>query len=157
MTLLAGGTLELQDPDNDVFFEFLEGGLDGEMVYRGDDWTIPAKVGIDYMPKVADHWPVRLKGWVAGAPGAGAGESYLSRFSAVAALFNPGHDPFDIVADENAEGIGGRLGAGEIATITVVAIRIVGPPAFADRWRDLEIECRSISGAAGPGWSFGSP
>lgn len=150
--VVADGSLELQDPDNGFDFVFVRGGLDDLPAVRGENVVLPSKPGQTWMPKVEDSMLVTLSGVVSGTPGAGARESYLSRMTTLRAIFNPSAEPFPIVVYPDAEGVGGRLAAGETATILVEFLRFTGLPAMADRWRELEIECRCISDP--PTWTI---
>lgn len=150
--LVADGTLELQDPDNGFDFAIVRGGLDDIAAVRGPNVVIPSKPGQTWMPKVEDHMLVTLSGVVNGTPGAGARESYLARMTTLRAIFNASHEPFPLVVYPDAEGVGGRVGAAETATIYVFCLRYTGQPSMGDRWREFEIECSAIDDP--PTWAI---
>lgn len=148
--IVADGTLELQDLTNGFWFEIVEGGLDAIAVVRGENVTIPAKDGQTVMTKVFDRMPVTLHGTVWGT----SGTSYLTKMDTIRAIFDPTAGELDIVVHPDATGVGGRVGTGEIATITVEFVRLVGPPAVGDQVRTFDLECVCYSDP--PGWVFGT-
>ena len=146
MSRIVAGGLEMQDIASGRWFEISVGGLDSSPEVRGSNVTIPGKTGQTHMAKVADSFPVTLHGIIFGDT---AGTSYLDRMTVLRAVFDPTADPFNIVVHPDARGVGGRLGTGQTATITVEFLRFVGPPAVGDEVRVLDIECVCYSDPIG--------
>lgn len=151
--IVADGSLELQDLSNGYWFEIVEGGLDAVAVPRGSNVTIPGKDGQTVMPKVLDMMPVRLHGTVWGT-GSTPKNDYLANMEALRAIFDPVGGTFTLVVHPDATGVGGRVEAGETATITVEFQRLVGPPAQGDQVRTFDLECVCYSDP--PGWVIGT-
>lgn len=140
-----GETVELQDISNGYWFEITQGGLDGIFDVRGSDTIIPGKDGREVRSRTADSMTVVLHGMVFGTPGgAGVSGSYSARMAELKDVgFYPVTDPIPLTIHPDAVGVGGRVGAGETATLNVRFLRIVGPPAVGDQVRqfDIELEC----------------
>jgi len=143
MARIVAASVEMQDLVNGRWFEITVGGLDSFPVVRGDNVVLPSKPGQTYMTKVEDHTPVTLHGTVYGT-GAAPGESYYDKMAALKTAFDPTVGTFDIVVHPDATGVGGKLGTGETATITVEFLRFTGPPAVGDQVRTFDIECIAI-------------
>ncbi len=155
MSLTADSTLELQDPDNGIYFEVAQGGLDDAPAVRGDNVVIPGKPGQTHMTKVEDHLLVTLHGYVEGQ-GATAAEQrvdYRALMDSIKAVFDPTAEPFDLVATGGEPYYNEGLDTGETATITVEFLRFTGPPGNGVA-REFDIECRCISDP--PAWVIGS-
>ena len=150
MSRIVAGGLELQVLNGGYWFEITQGGLDASPIVRGENVTIPGKEGQTYMAKVADSLPVVLHGTVYGTSKA----DYLDKMDALRAVFDPAGGTFNIVVHPDASGVGGGVGTGETATITVEFVRLVGPPAVGDRVRTFDLECVCISDP--PAWTVGS-
>jgi hypothetical protein len=146
--IVAGGSLELQDIANGYWFEISVGGLDGTFQVRGENVTLPGKTGQTYMTKVGSEWPVKLHGIVFGVTTTPRID-YLTKVTALKAIFSPDAEPFTVVLHPDARGVGGQVGAGQTATMTVEFLRFIGPPALGDEIRTLDIECRCISDPLG--------
>lgn len=146
MSITAGGTLELQDPDNGVLFFFSRGGLDDHPVVRGTNVTIGRKPGQTWKPKVADHQLVTLHGYVEGQGASLAAQriDYRALTDAIRAVFDPTAAPFELAVVGGEPFYNEGLDASETATITVEFLRFVGPPSNG-LVREFDIECRCIS------------
>lgn len=155
MPNLLAEALELQDDPNGYWFEFARGGLDDVPQVRGDNLVIPGRAGEFWMPKEYAGMLVTLRGSVHGTPGGGAPESYLARMAALLAVFSPLAEAITLTIHPTAQGVGGGLGAGETATLDVEFLRVTGMPAMADRWRNIDLECRAIGDP--PLWVIESP
>ena len=153
MPRLVADTLELQDLSAGYWFEITRGGLDSSFEVRGSDTIIPGKAGRQARDRTADSMPVVLHGIVFGISG-DMGESYLSRMTALKAVFDPTADPFTLTIHPDAAGVGGKLSSGQSATLNVRFLRFVGPPAAGDQVRTLDIECESIDSP--PEWVIAS-
>ena len=94
-SIVADGTLELQDRSLGYVFEVVDGGLDDIPAVRGGNVMIPQKAGLTWMPKVENHMLVTLHGTVYGDPSMGvtARESYRSRMAALHRDLQPDGHP----------------------------------------------------------------
>lgn len=147
MTLIADASLELWNPNSGYAFDIQVGGLDDVPVVRGDNVVIPGKDGQTWMPKVADHFPVVLRGIVMGEAGAKtARASYLDRITALKAIFDPTEEPFTLTITSPLEG----LESGESYTITVEFLRFTVIDEGA-HYRYMDIECQAIGDP--PAWA----
>ena len=153
MPRLVASSLELQDVSAGYWFEITRGGLDSSFEVRGSDTIIPGKAGREARDRTADSMPVVLHGIVFGTSG-DMGVSYLAKMDALRAVFDPTAAPFTLTIHPDAVGVGGKVGAGETATLNVRFLRFVGPPAAGDKVRQLDIECECIDSP--PEWVISS-
>lgn len=146
MSKLVAVSTELQDLSAGYWFEITVGGLDGMADARRTTITVPGKPGLTYGGGVAESMTVVLHGVVFGTAGGGdtARQSYLSRMTALLAIFNTTAAPFALTIHPDARGVGGQLGTGETATLNVIFDRLTGPPAVGDEYREIDLECRCI-------------
>lgn len=155
MPRITADALELQDLDAGYWFEIVSGGLDAVVGFRESVTVVPGKPGRIPRRRVADALIVVLTGMVHGEAGMGddAAQSYLSRMDALRAVFDPLRDPDDpivLTVHPDATGVGGRVEAGDTATMSVRFVRLVGEPAQGDQYRQVELECECVTDP--PGW-----
>jgi hypothetical protein len=149
---LVADTLELQDLDAGYWVTISTGGLDASPTVRGVDTVIPGKSGRIARDRKADTLNIILHALVTGEGSTHAAirVSYLSRMTALRAIFDPTADPFSLTIHPTAVAVGGKIGDSQTATLNVRFLRFTGPPAIGDEVREFDIECECVDSP--PAW-----
>ena len=152
MANFVADTLELQDLSAGYWGTISQGGLDSAPSVRGEDTIVPGLAGRIARDRVSDLLPIVVHMLVTGegASHDAVRESYLSRMTALRAIFDPTADPFSLTIHPTARAVGGKIGTGETATLTVRFLRFTGPPAIGDEVREFDIECECVDSP--PAW-----
>lgn len=152
MANFVASSLELQDLSAGYWVTISVGGLDAVPIVRGEDTIIPGKSGRVARVRKADVLTITLHAFVTGTGSTHAAvrESYLSRMTALRAIFDPTADPFSLTIHPTAEAVGGKVGTGQTATLNVRFLRFTGPGSIADEAREFDIECECVDSP--PAW-----
>jgi hypothetical protein len=124
---------DVQRADLNVMFEITE-GLDELPAVRGSDELIPFRSGRLSQKRTADHRPLVLTGWIAGA-GATPEASYRAYLDGLKKVLDPTRDPGLLVA---------TLTDGSVRWIRAVPRDLIGGDRIGYEFRPLSVELDAL-------------
>lgn len=147
MAKLAAAGTDIQLLNGSIYFWIARGWLDDIPAVRGPDTIVPSRPGRTKRNRVADRFTVVLNGQLRGSTPAGL----LTLQLAMAAIWDPTIDPWDLVADDEYKG----LASGQTATIAVRTLNIIPSANPTDVLQKYTWELECI--ADPPAWVLAGP